>query len=64
MSASQATRPDGMKRWWVYTSAQPEGDAGSTRKTLWKPTAEEARAVAEHLGYTVERVEPAPPASL
>jgi len=58
----QATRPDGMKRWHVHTSVQPEGDYGSPVKAVWKETAGEARMVAERLGYTVERVEPAPPA--
>lgn len=61
--SGQATRPNGWKRWHVYTSAQPEGDTGSTRKAVWTLTAEEAREKAESLGYTVDRVEPAPPAS-
>lgn len=63
MEQPQATRPDGMKRWHVFTSAQPEGDTGSPRKTLWTNTAADARAKAERLGYTVDRVEPAPPAA-
>jgi hypothetical protein len=60
----QAIRADGTGRWWIYTSGQPEGDTGSPRKTVWTRTAEEARSIGERLGYTVTRVEPAPPASL
>jgi hypothetical protein len=58
----QATRPDGLKRWHVFVQT---GDSPVTigRKATWAMTADEAHAKTEAMGYTVERVEPAPPAT-
>lgn len=60
---TQATRPDGSKRWHVFVGEpRPRKHDGGNRKTVWTRTANEARKSAESLGYVVERVEPAPPA--
>jgi hypothetical protein len=48
----QATTPDGLKRWYVFT------DQG--RRVTWAKDEHEAQAKAEKRGRVVESVEPAP----
>lgn len=54
----------GRRRWYVHVAAGLSPQDTNLRKTLWASTALKAGARAERLGYTVVKIEPAPPAQL